>query len=74
MAQRVCTSRGEMGGATLLVFFHVKLNLIDPCHTVRDSMTVEGCQAGGLGHLLQYICLSTMPRTQNRAGKGSILL
>ena len=43
-----CTSRGEMGGGRL--FFHVKLNLIDPCRTVRASMIVEGCQAGRLGH------------------------
>ena len=28
-------------------------------------------QAGGLGHLMQYsICVSTMPRAQNRAEKG----
>ena len=39
--QRVCTSRGEMGGGRL--FFHVKLNLIDPCRTIRASTTVEGC-------------------------------
>ena len=51
--QRVCTSRGEMGGGRL--FFHVKLNLIDPCRTVRASTTVEGCQAGGLGHQFQYM-------------------
>ena len=31
----------------------VKLNLTDPCR--RAGTTVEGCQAGGLGHLLQYI-------------------
>ena len=39
------------------LFFHVKLNLIviDPCHTVRASTTVEGCQAGGLGHQFQYM-------------------
>ena len=48
-----CTSRGEMGGGRL--FFHVKLNLIDPCRTVRASTTVEGCQAGGLGHQFQYM-------------------
>ena len=42
-----------MGGGRL--FFHVKLNLIDPCHTVRDSTTVEGCQAGGLGHQFLYM-------------------
>ena len=51
--QRVCTSTGEMGGGRL--FFHVKLNLIDPCRTVRASTTVEGCQAGGLGHQFQYM-------------------
>ena len=39
--QRVCTSRGEMGGGRL--FFHVKLNLTDPCCTIRASTTVEGC-------------------------------
>ena len=37
------------------LFFHVKLNLIDPCRTVRDSSTVEGCQAGGLGHQFLYM-------------------
>ena len=44
-----------MGGGGL--FFHVKLNLIviDPCHTVRASTTVDGCQAGGLGHQFQYM-------------------
>ena len=41
-----------MGGGRL--FFHAKLNLIDPCHTVRAS-TVEGRQAGGLGHPFQYM-------------------
>ena len=51
--QRVCTSRGEIGGGPL--FFHVKLNLIDPCRTVRASTRVEGCQAGGLGHQFQYM-------------------
>ena len=40
-----------MGGGRL---FNVKLNLIDPCSTVRASRTVEGCQAGGLGHQFQY--------------------
>ena len=38
------------------LFFHVKLNLIDPCRTIRDSTTVEGCQAGGLG--LQFLYMS----------------
>ena len=33
----------------------VKLNLTDPCRTIRASTTVEGCQAGGLGHLFQYM-------------------
>ena len=42
-----------MGGGRL--FLHVKLNLIDPCHTVHASTRVEGCQAGGLGHLLLYM-------------------
>ena len=39
------------------------------------SITVEGCQAGGLGHLLQYMCeyVRTMPRAQNRTAKGSTL-
>ena len=37
------------------LFFHVKLNLIDPCCTVRDSKMVEGCQAGGLGHQFLYL-------------------
>ena len=40
-----------MGGGRL--FFHVKLNLIDPCRTVRASTIVEGCQASGLGHQFQ---------------------
>ena len=31
------------------------MNLIDPCRTVRASTTVEGCQAGGLGHQFQYM-------------------
>ena len=36
---------------------------------------VEGSQAGRLGRLLQYcINAKTMPRAQNRAGKGSIIL
>ena len=43
-----------MGGGRL--FFHVKLNFIDPCRTIRDSTTVEGCQAGGLGHQFLYMC------------------
>ena len=42
-----------MGGGQL--FFHAKLNLIDPCRTVRASTTVEGCQASGLGHQFQYM-------------------
>ena len=37
------------------LFFHVKLNLTDPCPTICASTTVEGCQAGGLGHLFQYM-------------------
>ena len=35
----------------------IKLNLIDPCRIqYRASTMAEGCQAGGLGHLLQYMC------------------
>ena len=34
---------------------------------VRASTTVEGCQAGGLGHQFQYM-------REYRAGNGSILL
>ena len=30
-------------------------------------------QAGGLGNLMQHMRRSTIPRAQNRAGKGSIL-
>ena len=45
----------------------VKLNLTDPCHTVqyRASTTVEGCQAGGLGHLRLTYCsiCGTMGKT-----------
>ena len=41
----------------------VKLNLTDPCctlyslqyHVSTGSTTFEGCQAGGLGHLLHYM-------------------
>ena len=63
--QRVCTVhtyRGEMGGGRL--FLHVKLNLIDPCRTVRANTTVEGCQAGRLGHQFQYMreCNAESPK------------
>ena len=33
----------------------LKLNLIGPCRAVRASTTVEGCQAGRLGQLFQYL-------------------
>ena len=70
----ILRGKGEEGGASSL-----KLNLTDPYRTVPyhaiASTLVEGCQASGLGHLLQYsICASTMPRDQNRTEKGSILL
>ena len=38
------------------VFSHVKLNLTDPCRTVGDSTTVEGCEADGGGHQFLYVC------------------
>ena len=47
----------------------INLNLTDPVQ-YRASTTVEGCQAGEMGHLLQYYkCASTMPRAQNRQKK-----
>ena len=48
------------------------MNLTECALQYRASTTVEGCQAGGggLGHLLQYcICVSTMPKAQNRTGE-----
>ena len=33
----------------------LKLNLTDPCRTVPCQYHVEGCQASGLGHLLQFM-------------------
>ena len=41
-----------------LVASSLKLNLTDPFCTVqyRACTILEGCQAGGLGHLLQYMC------------------
>ena len=57
------------------LFFHVKLNLTDPCRTIRVSTTVEGCQAGGLGHLFQYM-REYIAKSPCKTGqqKGSILL
>ena len=51
----ILRGKGEEGGASSL-----KLNMTDPYRTVPyhaiASTLVEGCQASGLGHLLQYMC------------------
>ena len=61
---------GKRGGPEEGVTSSLKLNITDPCRTVLSQY--HGC---GLGHLSQYtVCASTMPRAQNRAEKGSILL
>ena len=60
-----CTSRGEEG-----VVSSLKLNLTDPCRTVGTM--IEGCQAGGLGHLLQY-CMREYNAESQKQGRKRLI-
>ena len=50
LLHRVNTTRGEKGGGGGRFVCQIEPNFPLPHCTV-----VEGCQAGGLGHLLQYV-------------------
>ena len=51
---RVSTAREEKGWGRRF-FRQIEPNCMTPAVQYRASTTVEGCQDGGLGHLLQYM-------------------
>ena len=69
--QRVCTSREEMGGGCGF-FTQIEPNWPLPYSKVPVPLLGDARPAGWVTYC--SICASTMPRAQNRAGKGSILL
>ena len=66
-----CTSREEMGGRWGF-FTQIEPNWTLPYSTVPEPLLRDARPAGWVTYY--SICASTMPRAQNSAGIGSILL
>ena len=66
--EKVQQERKEVGG------YASSVNLTDPCRMAYSTVLVEGCQAGGLGHLLHYLReYNAESPKQGRKGFNSIV-